>query len=82
MPAEVLDPGSGLTADLNSVTVTAITGVPLGMQVEPDDDDAVYYPSSGQTLDVPTSAAAPLAGSFEMVINIPAVASVFVSSKW
>ena len=50
MPADVVDPGSGITADLNSVTVTAITGVPLGMQVELDDDDAVYYPTSGQTL--------------------------------
>ena len=78
MPAEVLDPGSGLTADLNSVTVTGITGVPLGMQLELDDDDAVYYPSSGQTLGCANICGSPLlAGSFEMVINISAMASAF-----
>ena len=78
MPAEVVDPGSGLTADLSSVSVTAITGVPLGMQVELDDDDAVYYPTSGQTLGCANICGSPLlAGSFEMVINISAVASVF-----
>lgn len=78
MPAEVVDPGSGITADLNSVTVTAITGVPLGMQVELDDDDAVYYPTGGQTLGCGNICGSPLlAGSFEMVINISAVASAF-----
>ena len=78
MPAEVVDPGSGITADLNSVTVTAITGVPLGMQVELDDDDAVYYPTGGQTLGCANICGSPLlAGSFEMVINISAVASAF-----
>jgi hypothetical protein len=78
MPAEVVDPGSGITADLNSVTVTAITGVPLGMQVELDDEDAVYYPSDGQTLGCANICGIPLlAGTYEMVINISAIASAF-----
>lgn len=78
MPASVIDPGSGIAADLNSVTVTAITGVPLGMVVELDDDDAVYYPTSGQTLGCANICGSPLlSGTFEMVINISAVASAF-----
>ena len=78
MPTEVIDPGSGITATLNSVTVTAITGVPLGMQVELDDEDAVYYPTSGQTLGCANICGSPLlAGTFEMVINISAIASAF-----
>ena len=78
LPAQVVDPGSGVTADLNSVTITAITGVPLGLQVELDDDDAVYYPSGGQTLGCASICGVPLlAGVYEMVINISAVASAF-----
>jgi hypothetical protein len=78
LPAEVVDPGSGVTADLNSVTITAITGVPLGMQVELDDDDAVYYPTNGQTLGCANICGSPLlAGTYDMVISISAVASAF-----
>lgn len=78
LPAQVVDPGSGVTADLNSVTITSITGVPLGMQVELDDDDAVYYPSDGQTLGCASICGVPLlAGVYDMVINISAVASAF-----
>ena len=78
LPAEVVDPGSGVTADLNSVTITGITGVPLGMQVELDDDDSVYYPTSGQTLGCANICGSPLLpGTFDMVINISAVASAF-----
>ena len=78
LPAEVVDPGSGITADLNSVTITAITGVPLGMQVELDDEDAVYYPSDGQTLGCANICGSPLlAGTYDMVINISAIASAF-----
>lgn len=78
LPAQVVDPGSGITADLNSVTITSITGVPLGMQVELDDDDAVYYPSGGQTLGCASICGVPLlAGVYDMVINISAVASAF-----
>ena len=77
LPEEVIDPGSGLVADLNSVSITGITGVPLGMIVELDDDDAVYYPSDGQTLGCASICGEPLiAGTFEMVISISAVASV------
>jgi len=78
MPAEVVDPGSGISASLNSVTVTSITGVPLGLEVELDDDDAVYYPASGQTSGCANVCGVPvLAGTFDMVISISALASAF-----
>jgi len=76
MPTEVVDPGSGLTATLNSVTVTSITGTPLGLDVELDDEDAIYYPASGQTTGCANVCGIPvLAGTFDMVISISAVAS-------
>tara|TARA_B100000768_G_scaffold166127_1_gene169230 strand:- start:1925 stop:3934 length:2010 start_codon:yes stop_codon:yes gene_type:complete len=78
MPADVVDPGSGLTATLSSVTVTSITGVPLGLNVVLDESDAVYEPSNGQTSGCANVCGEPvLAGVFDMVISISAVASAF-----
>ncbi len=78
MPADVIDPGSGVSASLNSVTVTAITGVPLGLEVALDESDAVYEPSNGQTSGCANICGEPvLAGVYDMVISISAVASAF-----
>ncbi|MFZ8836569.1 MAG: T9SS type A sorting domain-containing protein [Flavobacteriales bacterium] len=78
LPAEVVDPGSGVTAALNSVTITSITGVPIGLSVELDDADGIYYPASGQTSGCANVCGTPLIdGTFEMVISISAVASAF-----
>jgi hypothetical protein len=78
LPTEILDPGSGLTASLNSVTVTSIAGVPLGLEVQLDDPDGTYYPASGQTSGCATLCGDPqLPGVYEMVITVAAVASVF-----
>ena len=78
MPADVIDPGSGVSASLNSVTVTAITGVPLGLSVILDEPDAVYEPSNGQTSGCASICGEPvLAGIYDMVISISALASAF-----
>ena len=78
MPEEVVDPGSGITASLISVTVTSISDVPLGLQVELDDSDNVYYPAQGQTTGCATICGEPmLAGVYEMIISISAIASAF-----
>ena len=78
MPSEVIDPGSGLTATLSSVTVTSITGVPLGLSVELDEPDAIYEPSNGQTSGCAAICGEPvLAGVYDMVISISAIASAF-----
>ena len=78
LPAEVVDPGSGVTATLNSVTITSITGVPLGLSVELDDDDSVYLPANGQTSGCAAiCGVALLPGEYSMLISISAVASAF-----
>ena len=78
MPADVVDPGSGVSASLNTVTVTSIVGVPLGLDVVLDESDAVYEPSNGQTSGCAIVCGEPvLAGVYDMVISISAVASAF-----
>lgn len=74
LPQEITDPGSGLVATLNSVSVTNISGIPPGMQIELDDEDGVYAPSSGQNSGCATLCGPPtFAGAFEIQINILAV---------
>ena len=78
LPEDIVDPGSGVTASLLSITVTSITGTPLGLQVELDDPDGTYFPSSGQTSGCATVCGEPLLpGVFEMIISVSAVASAF-----
>lgn len=78
LPEDIVDPGSGVTASLLSITVTSITGTPLGLQVELDDSDGTYFPSSGQTIGCATVCGEPLLpGVFEMIISVSAVASAF-----
>ena len=74
LPQEITDPGSGLVATLNSVSVTNISGIPPGMQIELDDEDGVYAPSAGQNSGCATLCGPPtFAGAFELQINILAV---------
>ena len=75
-PLRSPDPGSGLVATLNSVTVTNISGVPPGMQIELDDVDGVYTPASGQNSGCATLCGEPtFPGAFEIQISILAVVS-------
>ena len=67
-----------MTASLLSITVTSISGAPLGIQVELDDPDGTYFPSNGQTSGCATVCGEPLLpGVYEMVISVSAVASAF-----
>ena len=76
IPSEITDPGSGLVASLLSVTVTSITGLPPGIDIELDDGDGVYEPASGQTSGCATLCGIPaFAGVFDVQINISAVVS-------
>ena len=78
LPEDIVDPGSGVTASLLSITVTSISGAPLGIQVELDDPDGTYFPSNGQTSGCATVCGEPLLpGVYEMVISVSAVASAF-----
>ncbi len=44
IPPEFQDAGSGLTVVVEQITVTSITGIPLGLIFQPNDDDLIYYP--------------------------------------
>jgi hypothetical protein len=74
LPAEITDPGSGLVATLNSVQVASITGIPPGLTLELDDEDAFYEPASGQNSGCATLCGDPtFSGAFEIQISIMAV---------
>lgn len=78
LPAQVSDPGSGAVADLESVTITAITGLPLGLEVQLSDPDGTYEPQAGQTSGCATLCGVPAwPGDFVLSISISAVASLF-----
>lgn len=78
LPAQVTDPGSGAVADLESVTITAITGLPLGLEVQLSDPDGTYEPQAGQTSGCATLCGVPAwPGDFVLSISISAVASLF-----
>ena len=78
LPATVVDPGSGITATLLSVTITSVTGLPFGMSVVLSDPDGTYTPSTGQTSGCATLCGAPLlAGLQEIVISVSATVTAF-----
>lgn len=78
LPATVVDPGSGITATLLTVTITSVTGLPFGMEVELSDPDGTYTPSAGQTSGCATLCGTPLlAGTQEIVISVSATVSAF-----
>jgi hypothetical protein len=71
MPAEVVDDGSGVTATLNTLTVTSITGLPIGIEVVLDEADAIYEPSAGQNLGCAIICGNPLVpGVYTMAIHV------------
>jgi len=78
MPASVVDPGSGLSATLESITITSITGLPFGLSLTPSNPNGVYYPSNGEEYGCATICGVPLAaGEYFVTINVAVVASVF-----
>lgn len=78
LPVSVVDPGSGLTATLNSVAVTGIQGLPQGMAVTLSEADGVYEPPAGQTEGCGTLCGTPIwPGDYVITIQISAQASAF-----
>ena len=74
IPAEITDPGSGLVASLNAVTITSVTGLPPGLDLTFDDEDGVYEPASGQTAGCATLCGnPPFPGVFDIQLSILAV---------
>jgi hypothetical protein len=78
MPGSVVDPGSGITATLESITITSITGLPFGLTLTPSNPNGVYYPSNGEDYGCATICGTPLAaGEYFVNINVAVVASAF-----
>ena len=78
MPGSVVDPGSGITATLESITITSITGLPFGLTLTPSNPSGVYYPSNGEDYGCATICGVPLAaGEYFVNINVAVVASAF-----
>lgn len=74
IPAEITDPGSGLVATLNTVTITSVAGLPPGMDLTFDDEDGVYEPASGQTAGCATLCGTPpFPGVFNIELGILAI---------
>ncbi|MGB0171657.1 MAG: T9SS type A sorting domain-containing protein [Flavobacteriales bacterium] len=74
IPAEITDPGTGLVATLNTVTITSVAGLPPGMDLTFDDEDGVYEPASGQTAGCATLCGTPpFPGVFNIELGILAI---------
>ena len=78
MPSSVVDPGSGITATLESITISSVTGLPFGLELTPSNPSGVYYPSNGEDYGCATICGIPLsAGEYFVIINVDVVASAF-----
>jgi hypothetical protein len=78
MPANVIDPGSGLEASLESIFIAGITGLPFGLELTPDSPDGYYYPSNGDNYGCATICGTPLsAGEYFVTISVNVIATAF-----
>lgn len=70
LPPTVVDPGTGLTADLLEVVITNVQGLPFGMDFSMNNPDNTYYPQDGDTFGCSTICGTPLlAGEYNVVIT-------------
>lgn len=71
MPPVVTDPSSGFTANLLTVEVTSVTGLPFGFEFTLNESDGIFEPGNGQNLGCATLCGTPLLpGNFEMIITV------------
>jgi hypothetical protein len=78
MPENVVDPGSGLEASLESIFIASITGLPFGLELTPDSPSGYYYPSNGDNYGCATICGTPLsAGEYFVTISVNVIATAF-----
>lgn len=78
IPAEVDDPGSGITATLIDVTFTSVSGLPYGLEFTLNDADGVYHPSDGENHGCATICGTPLIqGTYNVLITVDILATAF-----
>ncbi|MFM7726542.1 MAG: PKD domain-containing protein [Flavobacteriales bacterium] len=70
LPAQVNDPTSGVNATLNQVTISSVSGLPYGLQINFNENDNVFLPSSGENYGCATICGTPLIpGTYQVVIS-------------
>ena len=78
MPENVVDPGSGLDATLQSIFISGIAGLPYGLELTPNSPDGYYYPSNGENYGCATICGTPLsAGEYFVTITVNVIATAF-----
>lgn len=78
MPAEVEDPGSGITATLEEIVVASVAGLPFGLTWQTNSPNNTYFPSQGDNLGCATLCGTPiLGGEYEIVITVNVTATAF-----
>lgn len=78
LPANIEDPDSGIPATLDQVTVTSVTGLPLGIDVSFGNGTGVYFPASGENLGCATlCGTAILPGTYTVTITADVLTTVF-----
>lgn len=70
LPTTVVDPGTGLTADLLEVVITNVQGMPFGLEYTMNHPDNTYYPNDGDEFGCAQICGTPLlAGEYNVVIT-------------
>lgn len=78
LPASVVDPASGIEAQLLTVTISQVTGLPFGLDFTPNNPDGVYEPGNGEQYGCAVVCGTPLvSGSFFVNIEVAVLVSAF-----
>lgn len=73
IPSSITDPESQLQAEVVSVTINSVSGLPFGITYSLNDQDGVYYPGEGQNYGCATLCGTPiLPGVYNVNISVTA----------
>jgi len=76
LPAEAS--ADGITATIDEIIVSSITGLPFGMEITINDDDNTFYPGEGQNYGCATLCGTPLAADlYDISINVQVTVTAF-----
>lgn len=76
MPSDVVF--DGIDATLIEVSLASITGVPLGLEIVPNNINGIYYPSNGENYGCVTVCGTPLvSGEYSIYLTVNVIASAF-----
>ena len=70
LPAVFTDPGTGFTVDFEQMTVTGVSGLPFGLDLETNAPGSVYYPQENQYGCARLCGTPLIAGTYAITISI------------